>query len=159
MQKVVPVHPQHCQRPPPSIMLEVVCVHLQHYARSCPPAPQSGLAIVGGAVTSWRLASRLLEEDNSKKQGRIRKNGERRIIRVGNRVHNKQVVELGAGVEGGKKRAGMEEKLGEGIEWKEGRRLEEGKKGFPRHPSCDNEDQQQVVVPSHGNYAPWLLTV
>ena len=53
----------------------------------------------------------------------------------------------------------MEEKLGEGIERKGGRRLREGEKGFPRHPSCDNEDQQQVVVPSHGNYAPWLLTV
>ena len=57
------------------------------------------------------------------------------------------------------KRAGMEEKLGEGIERKGGRRLREGGKGFPRHPSCDNEDQQQVVVPSHGNYARWLLTV
>ena len=53
----------------------------------------------------------------------------------------------------------MEEKLGEGIERKGGRRLREGGKGFPRHPSCDNEDQQQVVVPSHGNYARWLLTV
>ena len=106
MPKVVHVHPQHCPRPPPSIMLEVVCVHLQHYARSCPPAPQSGLAIVGGAVTSWRLARRSLEEEESwKKEGRIGKNGERRIIRVGNRVYNKQVVELGAAVdlEGGKK--------------------------------------------------------
>ena len=52
------------------------------------------------------------EEESWKKEGRIRKNGERRIIRVGNRVHNKQVVEMGAGVEGGKKRADMEEKLG-----------------------------------------------
>ena len=85
-------------------MLEVDCVHLQHYARSCPPAPQSGLAIVGGAVTSWRLARRSVEEEESwKKEGRIGKNGERRIIRVGNRVHNKQVVELGAAVEGGKR--------------------------------------------------------
>ena len=67
------------------------------------------------------------------------------------------MVELGAAVdlERGKKRAGMEE----GIEQKGGRRLREGEKGFPRHPSCDNEDQQQVVVPSQGNYAPWLLTV
>ena len=82
-----------------STMLGVVCVHHQHYARSCPPAPQSGLAIVGGAVTSWRLARRSVEEeDNPKKEGRIGKNGERRIIRVGNRVHNKQVVELGAAV-------------------------------------------------------------
>ena len=105
MPKVVHVHPQHCQRPPPSIMLEVVSVHLQHYARSCPPAPQSGLAIVGGAVTSWRLARRSLEEEESwKKEGRIGENGERRIIRVDNRVQNKQVVELGAAVEGGKKR-------------------------------------------------------
>ena len=102
-------------RPPPSIMLEVVSVHLQHYARSCPPAPQSGLAIVGGAVTSWRLARGSVEEESWKKEGRIGKNGERRIIRVGNRVHNKQVVELGAGVEGGKKE-GWYEKLGEGIE-------------------------------------------
>ena len=63
---------------------------------------------------------------------RIGKNGERRIIRVGNRVHNKQVVELGAAVEGGKKRAGMEEKLGEGIERKGGRRLRgRGKRDFP----------------------------
>ena len=99
------------------------------------------------------------EEESSKKEWRIGKNGERRIIRVGNRVYNKQVVELGAAVEGEKKRAGMEEKLGEGIERKGGRRLREGEKGFPRHPSCDNEDQQQVVVPSQGNYAPWLLTV
>ena len=68
MAKVVSVHPQHCQRPPPSIMLEVVCVHLQHYARSCPPAPQSGLAIVGGAVTSWRLARRSVEEEESWKE-------------------------------------------------------------------------------------------
>ena len=59
----------------------------------------------------------------------------------------------------GKKEAAMEEKLGKGIEQKGGRRLREGEKGFPRHPSCDNEDQQQVVVPSHGNYARWLLTV
>ena len=66
------------------------------------------------------------EEESWKKEGRIGKNGERRIIRVGNRVHNKQVVELGVGVEGGKKRAGMEEKLGEGIERKGGRRLREG---------------------------------
>ena len=44
-----------------------------------------------------------MEEESWKKEGRIGKNGERRIIRVGNRVHNKQVVELGAAVEGGKK--------------------------------------------------------
>ena len=101
-----------------------------------------------------------MEVESWKKEGRIGKNGERRIIRVGNRVHNMQVVELGVGaaVEG-RKKEGWYEKLGEGIERKGGRRLGEGEKGFPRHPSCDNEDQQQVVVPSHGNYAPWLLTV
>ena len=43
------------------------------------------------------------EEESWKKEGRIGKNGERRIIRVGNRVHNKQVVEMGAGMEGGKR--------------------------------------------------------
>ena len=67
------------------------------------------------------------EEESSKKEWRIGKNGERRIIRVGNRVYNKQVVELGAAVEGEKKRAGMEE----GIEQKGGRRLREGERDFP----------------------------
>ena len=68
------------------------------------------------------------EEESWKKEGRIGKNGERRIIRVGNRVHNKQVVELGAAVdlEGGKKRAGMEE----GIERKGGKKVEGGRKGI-----------------------------
>ena len=47
----------------------------------------------------------MVEEESWKKEGRIGKNGERRIIRVGNRVHNKQVVEPGAAVEGGKKRS------------------------------------------------------
>ena len=71
----------------------------------------------------------VVEEESWKKEGRIGKNGERRIIRVGNRVHNKQVVELGAAVdlERGKKRAGMEE----GIEQKGGRRLREGERDFP----------------------------
>ena len=64
---------------------------------------------MGGAVTSWRLVRRSEEEESWKKEGRIGKNGERRIIRVGNRVHNKQVVGLGAAVDlEGKKEAGME---------------------------------------------------
>ena len=49
------------------------------------------------------MVRRSEEEESWKKEGRIGKNGERRIIRVGNRVYNKQVVELGAAVEGGKK--------------------------------------------------------
>ena len=30
---------------------------------------------------------------------------------------------------------------------------EEVEKGFPRHPSCDKQEQQQVASSSHGNYA------
>ena len=46
---------------------------------------------------------------------RIGKNGERRIIRVGNRVHNKQVVELGAAVEGGKRGLAWRRSWGKGL--------------------------------------------
>ena len=55
------------------------------------------------------------EEENSKKEGRIGKNGEKRIIRVGNRVHNKQVVELGAAVEGGKRGLAWRRSWGKGL--------------------------------------------
>ena len=76
MPKVVHGHPQHCPRTPPSIMLEVVSVHLQHYARSCPPASQSGLAIVGGAVTSWRLARGSVERRRfGRKKGELERMG------------------------------------------------------------------------------------
>ena len=40
------------------------------------------------------------------------------------------MVELGAAVEGGEKRAGMEEKLGEGIERKGRKKVEVGEKGI-----------------------------
>ena len=89
MPKVVSVHPQHCQRPPPSIMLEVVCVHLQHYAQSCPPAPQSGLVIVGGRVTSRRLGKEG-KEGRGKKKGEV---GEKRKARnTGARLESNEGV-------------------------------------------------------------------
>ena len=125
-----------------------VLLLLQHYARCCAPAPQSGLVIVGGRVTSRRLGKEG-KEGRGKKKGEVGRSGKLGIAMkackkwLSNHEEYKQH----------QKKEGMEiwwDSL-EGGSWRRGG----GVKGFPRHPSCDKQDQQ-VASPSHGNYASWL---
>ena len=128
-----------------------VLLLLQHYAQCCAPAPQSGLVIVGGRVTSRRLGKEGKEgtEGRGKKKGEVGRSGKLGIAMnackkwLSNHEEYKQHQK--------KERMEIWWDSLEGGSWRRGG----GVKGFPRHPSCDKQDQQ-VASPSHGNYASWL---